>query len=141
HRFEKAGDYLLRIEAFAGQGGPDYSYSLRIAKGELPPSWGQGSGGSSDDLSWSRRLDGTRLTKLAERGGKNDKQPAIETYRASAEPATLKLPATLEGALAQPGELHRARFRIDKPSDIALEFETPGAAPPFFNPLFRLLGP
>ena len=141
HRFEKAGDYLLRIEAFAGQGGPDYNYSLRIAKGDLPPSWGQGSAGGSDDRSWSRRLDGTRLAKLAERGGKNDAQPQIETYRASAEPVPVKLPATVEGALAQPGELHRARFRIDKPADIALEFETPGAAPPFFNPMFRLLGP
>src|SRR5262249_55078136 len=28
HRFVRAGDYLLRIEAFAGQGGPDYSYEL-----------------------------------------------------------------------------------------------------------------
>ena len=36
HRFEKAGRYLLRIEAFAGQGGPDYSYQLRIALGALP---------------------------------------------------------------------------------------------------------
>ncbi len=141
HRFERTGAYLLRIEAFAGQGGPDYSYSLRIAKGALPPSWTEGVESSSDDRSWTRRLDETRLAKLAERGGKNDKQPVVETYRASAEAATVKLPATLEGALARPGELHRVRFRVDKPADIALEFETPGAAPPFFNPLFRLLGP
>ena len=141
HRFEKAGRYLLRVEAFAGQGGPDYSYSLRIAEGELPPSWADASGGGSDDRSWTRRLDGTRLAKLAERGGVNGKQPDVETYRASPDPATVKLPATLEGALALPGEIHRARFRVDKPSDIAFEFETPGAAPPYFNPLFRLLGP
>src|SRR5579872_7195753 len=36
HRFAKAGDYLLRIEAFAGQGGPDYSYALKIAPGSQP---------------------------------------------------------------------------------------------------------
>ena len=37
HRFANAGDYLLRVEAFAGQGGPDYSYELKIAAGALPP--------------------------------------------------------------------------------------------------------
>ena len=36
HRFAKAGTYLLRVEAFAGQGGPDYSYQLKIASGALP---------------------------------------------------------------------------------------------------------
>src|SRR5215813_5840846 len=35
HRFARAGEYLLRIEAFAGQGGPDYSYALKIHAG--PP--------------------------------------------------------------------------------------------------------
>src|SRR6185369_5723672 len=31
HRFTNAADYLLRVEAFAGQGGPDYSYQLKVA--------------------------------------------------------------------------------------------------------------
>ena len=34
HRFAKSGTYALRVEAFAGQGGPDYSYQLKIAPGE-----------------------------------------------------------------------------------------------------------
>ena len=50
-----------------------------------------------------------------------------------------KIPGTLEGTLAQPGETHRARFHLDKPADIAIEIETPAAAPPYFNPIFRLL--
>src|SRR5882762_7256079 len=36
HKFAKAGRYLLRIEAFSGQGGPDYSYQLKILSGEAP---------------------------------------------------------------------------------------------------------
>ena len=36
YRFAKAGDYLLRVEAFAGQGGPDYSYELKVAPGVHP---------------------------------------------------------------------------------------------------------
>src|SRR5262249_24891996 len=36
HKFEKAGRYFVRIEAFSGQGGPDYSYQLKILPGEAP---------------------------------------------------------------------------------------------------------
>ena len=66
-------------------------------------------------------------------------QKSIETYRGSAEGAAFKLPGTVEGALVQPGETHRARFHIDSPADIAVELETPAAFPPFFNPIARLL--
>jgi hypothetical protein len=139
HHFPKAGEYLLRIEAFAGQGGPDYSYQLKIVQGALPAAVASGGGGGWEERGWTRRLDAARLSQLAKRGGKEAKQPSIETYRAAPEPALFKLPGTLEGALAQPGETHRARFHLDKPADIAIEIETPSAAPPFFNPIFRLL--
>jgi hypothetical protein len=139
HRFAKAGDYLLRIEAFAGQGGPDYSYELKVAAGELPQDRAPGGGGGWNERDWTRRLDAARLSQLDKRGGKDRKEPAIETYRAAPEPAVFKIPGTLEGALARPGETHRARFHLDKPADIAIEIETPAAAPPYFNPIFRLL--
>ncbi len=139
HRFGKEGEYLLRVEAFAGQGGPDYAYALKIADGAQAPSWHDTPG--TDDRSWSRRIEATRLSQLAERGGKQDKQPVAETYRAAAEAVAVKLPATVEGALAETGATHRARFQIDKPTDVAFELETPAAQPPYFNPLFRLLGP
>jgi hypothetical protein len=139
HRFAKAGDYLLRIEAFAGQGGPDYSYELKVASGALPQDQATRSGGGKDDRDWTRRLDAARLSQLDRRGGKDREQPSIETYRAAPEPALFKIPGTLEGALTHPGETHRARFHLDKPADIAIEIETPAAAPPYFNPIFRLL--
>ena len=140
HRFARAGEYVLRIEAFAGQGGPDYSYALRVAPGVLPPGSGAGGGGGSDERSFARRLDAARLTQLARRGGgKETKPPAIETYRAAAEPANFKIPGTVEGTLTHPAEVQRARFHLDKPADIAIEIETPAAAPPYFNPIFRLL--
>jgi hypothetical protein len=141
HRFTKAGDYLLRVEAFAGQGGPDYSYELKIAPGSLPRDLPAGDGRGWDDRNWTRRLDAARLSQLDKRGGKDDKQPIIETYHAGREPGLFKIPGTLEGALARPGETHRARFHLDKPADIAIEIETPAAAPPYFNPIFRLLNP
>jgi hypothetical protein len=139
HRFARAGDYFLRVEAFAGQGGPDYSYELKIAPGALPEDPAAETAGGWDERGWTRRLDATRLNQLARRGGKDGKHPSIETYRAGSEPAMFKIPGTLEGALGEPGAIHRARFHLDKPADLAIEFETPAAAPPFFNPIFRLL--
>ena len=139
HSFEKAGEYLVRVEAFAGQGGPDYSYSLKIAPGAQPEDLATPSSRNWDERIHTRKLETNRLNQLAVRGGKPETQPAIETYRGAAQPVPFKLPGTIEGTLAAPGETHRARFRIDSPADIAIEIETSAAAPPFFNPIVRLL--
>lgn len=138
HRFARAGTYLLRVAAFAGQGGPDYSYHLKIVSGEraqdLPSSEA-----SWQERGFTRKLAADRLSSLAARGGAKTSHAGIETFRADAEAAVFKLPGTLEGALSKPGEAHRARFRIDGAKDIAIEVETPQTAPPYFNPLVRLL--
>src|SRR5690242_9151518 len=140
HRFDRAGEYLLRVEAFAGQGGPDYSYALKVSPGAPPaPLTATAGRGGWDERGFSRKLDTARLNQLAKRGGADTTQPSVETYRAAPEPVPFKIPGTLEGTLAQPGAIHRARFHVDKPADIAIEIETPAAAPPFFNPLFRLV--
>ena len=118
---------------------------MKVAPGAPPQperTAGGGGGGAWEERGFTRRLDTARLSQLAKRGGKDpdkDKQPTIETYRAGPEPAVFKLPGTLEGTLAEPGAVHRARFHLDKPADIAIEIEAPAAAPPFFNPIFRLL--
>src|SRR5581483_7974758 len=141
HRFPKAGEYVLRIEAFAGQGGPDYSYALKIVPGMVPQDPQGGGGGGWDERGWMRRLDAARMSELQTRGGKGGKQTAIETYRTDVEPVAFKIPATLEGNLKHAGEIHRGRFHLETPADIAIEIETPAAAPPYFNPIFRLLDP
>lgn len=138
HRFDKGGEYLLRVEAFAGQGGPDYSYHIKFLDGEapqdLPPApevWAE--------RTFMRALTSNRLNDLAARGGKPRDRSSIETYRASEEAPSFKLPGTIDGSLSRPGELHRARFTLESPQDIAIEVETPGTAPPYFNPIVRLL--
>jgi hypothetical protein len=138
HRFTKSGKYLLRVEAFAGQGGPDYSYQLRILPGEAPLEHATAAPGWEERV-WTRRLDANRLNHLANRGGRPEDQKAIETYLASPAGAAVKLPATVEGSISTPGESRRARFRLDAPADIVMEVETPAAAPPLFNPVVRLL--
>jgi hypothetical protein len=138
HKFVTAGRYLARIEAFSGLGGPDFTYQLRIRGGESP--WKAEASDDWQERRFERPLLADRLNKLAIRGGKPPKQTIVETYRASSgDPAFFKLPATLDGVLASPGEAHRARFRIEGPQDIAIEIETPAAAPPVFNPIVRLL--
>jgi hypothetical protein len=138
HRFGKSGRYFLRIEAFAGQGGPDYSYQLRILPGAVPYS-APARKSEWEERAWTRRLDASRLNQLATRGGKPAGLTAIETYRGSSEGPSFKLPATVEGTLGTPGESHRSRFRVEEPADIVMEVETPVASPPFFNPVVRLL--
>ncbi len=136
HTFPKAGRYLLRVEAFSGQGGPDYGYQLKILPGRVP----QDRAPARDawqERNFSRKLSSNRLNLLAERGGKPGDGKAVESYRGD----RFQLPATIEGTVAAPGQTHRARFQIDKPADIAIEVETPAAAPPIFNPVVRLLDP
>ena len=135
HRFEKSGRFFLHVEAFSGQGGPDYSYQLKILPGEVPQDQPAGKAGW-EERNYQRPLTTDRLNDLAARGGKTRNQKAVETYRTS---GSFQLPATLEGTIAQPGESHRATFHIDGPLDVAIELETPNIAPPLFNPVVRLL--
>jgi len=139
HKFQRDGSYLLRLGAFAGQGGPDYSYQLKIFPGEAPQDLAA-KAETWEERGYSRPLSANRLNELAERGGAKQDRPSVETYRASSANTPLfKLPGTLEGELTQRGETHRARFQLDEPRDIAMEVETPITAPPFFNPIVRLL--
>lgn len=142
HRFARAGTYWLRVEAFAGQGGADYSYHLKVVSGERPQDLPQ-SEDSWQERSFSRKVSQDRLSALAVRGGVKDPGKSIETYRGLAVPSPeapkIQIPGTLQGVIGKPGETHRARFAVDGPKDIAIEVETPASAPPFFNPLVRLL--
>jgi hypothetical protein len=135
HSFEKSGRYLMRLDAFSGQGGADYSYQLRILPGAAPQEQPPGKSGW-DERTSQRILGSNRLNELAARGGRAMDRKAIETYRTM---GSFSLPATLEGTISRPGETHRAQFHVDGPLDIAIEVETPDIAPPLFNPVVRLL--
>ena len=135
HSFQKPGRYLVRLDAFSGQGGPDYSYILRILRGDVPPDPPAGKA-DWEERTYQRPLGSNRMNDLAARGGGTLNRKAAETYRTM---GSFALPATLEGVIAQPGEAHRASFQVDGPQDIAIEVETPNQAPPLFNPVVRLL--
>lgn len=143
HRFQRDGSYLLRIEAFAGQGGVDYGYQLKVRPGAIPQDVPAAGGREWDERGLTRSLASNRLNQLVARAAAKPDKPSIESYRAlsvpPAEAPMVKLPANIDGTLTQPGESQRARFTLDGPLDIAIELETPGATAPFFNPIVRLL--
>ncbi len=135
HRFSKSGRYFVRVEAFSGQGGPDYSYQLKMMPGTVPQDEAPGKG-SWDERSHQRTLSANRLNELAARGGHPLNQKVVETYGSA---KSFALPGTLEGTIAEPGQTYRSTFHVDGPQDIAIEVETPNTAPPLFNPVVRLL--
>ncbi len=135
HHFEKTGHYLLRIEAFSGQGGPDYGYQLKMLIGDAPMDAAPTKEGW-EERTFTRALSADRMNELAARGVQPKSEKSIETYRNG---SAVKLPAMIDGGLAKPGEAHHASFHIDNPQDIAIEIQTPDLGPPLFNPIVRLL--
>ena len=133
--FPKAGRYFLRIEAFSGQGGPNYGYQIKIRPGETPQDR-ELPNSNWLERDFNRRLSANRLNELAARGGKPQDQRALETYSVA---SAFKFPGTVEGGLTKPGEAQRTRFHLDGPKDIAIEVETPADTTPLFNPIVRLL--
>ncbi|MBM3727278.1 MAG: hypothetical protein FJW40_17880 [Acidobacteria bacterium] len=135
HRFTRTGRYYLRVDAFSGQGGPDYGYELAILPGAGSPARPEPPGAWSERR-FDRPLTLTRMNELALRGARKAETSSIETYRAG---ATVKLPAAVDGVLEKPGAADRVTFTIDGPTDLAIELETPATRPPEFNPYARLL--
>ena len=120
YTFARAGRYYIRVEAFSGQGGPDYSYEFKVSPGEQPQDPAPPMPKQWSERGYTRRLSADRLNELAARGAKPQNQKSIETFG----PSNFKFPGTLTGAIAKPGDSQRASFHIDGPQDIAIEIET-----------------
>ncbi len=145
HRFERGGRYEIRIGAFHGQGGPGYSYSLRLSRQpegapdlhpidrpEWPERW------------FTRRLGPEWLNMLPVRGNEKPLKP-IETYHAVIEGSSnvpiIDETGLIEGRLGAADEAHEIRLKIAAPRDLAIEIETPEATMPRFNPVVRVMQP
>ena len=68
HTFAKAGRYYLRLEAFSGQGGPDYGYQLQILPGTVEQER-EARKTDWEERTFERPLTANRLNELAARGG------------------------------------------------------------------------
>jgi hypothetical protein len=137
YKFNKPGRYLVEVRAYPGEstvppGGPDDCYQLLIG------SAGRRSLSDSARQKWEallarsrwreqtfeRRLEANRLQELAGRsrsGLANSKVTIIQDV------------------IAQPGESHNHKFKVNAGERLAFELETPATAPPEFNPLLTVL--
>jgi hypothetical protein len=150
HRFTRAGKYVLKLQAFSGQGTGDYVYRLRIFPGPAPdPDLHPRIKTDWEERQFTRRLGPDRLADLARRGGSMPKTgPRAgpgEIFHAvpegAGEPPLAAAPAWIEGRIAKAGEAHVIRLRVDKAQELAIEIETPHATMPRFNPIVRLMDP
>ena len=165
YRFEKAGNFLVRVNGFWGYGGADHAYVLRIS----PPAKDDGRPLRRQEVtewkerSWIRELDTGRMKvlwsrsvpELAPKPEDNtgeDSQGALPTLdeipvvdadaeptKVPVEPQHIPLPALVVGTVEHPGDIDRVRFSIREGDKLVLEVETPEKAIPLMNPYLRVV--
>ncbi|MEZ5392730.1 MAG: hypothetical protein R2724_07590 [Bryobacterales bacterium] len=139
YRFEKAGEYLLRVNGFWGYGGVDHVYAVLIDEAPAeeepwpPPSpaplW--------TERDWRRPLDADRMARLAARTVQSEAPADIqvldadaEIYQLPAEPPKIEGPTLIRGAFEHPGDIDRVRFSAKEGDKLVFEIFTPKRACP-----------
>ncbi|WP_031501052.1 hypothetical protein [Bryobacter aggregatus] len=146
YTFPRAGRYCIRVEAFAGQGGPDAVYELRVTEGKLQhkPSLRPTLSAAWEERELTRNMGEDWMKQISSRGNALPVE-AAEIYRAvpegSQEIPVMKLPGIVEGVIAKAGQTHVIRLQIEKAQETVIEIETPEATTPVFTPVVRLLEP
>lgn len=148
YRFEKAGEYLVRVNGFWGYGGDGHSYTLLIDPApendvDWPPT---GPESLWEERTWTRSLDVDRMERLAARTVLNQSPPAITVIDADAEPTsvpveppTINGPTMVVGTIERPGDIDRVRFSVEEGDNLSFEIETPEKTVPILNPLLRII--
>ncbi len=138
HIVQRDGQYRLQVSGFSGHGGPAASYYLRVRDGIAPlplrhptarPDW--------NPRSFVRQLGPDWLAQLHRRGGDEKTQPPPPPRVSATEDgaALLPIPGILEGRIANPAQVHKAKLHLEQSLQLALEIETPEATLPEFNPI------
>ena len=164
HRFDEPGRYYLSTSAFLGASGPGHHYQLRIVdlsrSGSDDGRWfarpahpdpGDWLERDSSSLrqwkSFIRPLQPTQLEKLRARSAEPAKEGAakievvaeVEPNDSAERVQVIPVPAIVEGVIASPGDADRFSFDVREGQDLAFEIQTPGFAPPLFNPWLKVL--
>jgi hypothetical protein len=158
HRFEKSGRYIAEVGTNQGEGGPDYSYQLRIVPvpttSHQKKRWGPiVRAHAQPDAPWEKRtfpgiLGPDRIEQLMARGAAMQdlalpSQAAIvhedEPNETPDRALTVPIPAIVEGTLERPGDVDYFKFKVAAGQKLAFEVETPYLPPPFFNPRITVL--
>ena len=146
HRFERAGEYRLRVNGFWGHGGADHIYVVLIDRApEKTPEWPPAAPTPLwTERDWRRPVRADRLDRLAARTIV-EPPPAVarvdadaEIYALPAEPPEIAVPTLITGSIESPGDVDRFRFRVAEGDRLVFEIETPADSLPQFNPLLRI---
>jgi len=167
YRFEKDGNFLVRVNGFWGYGGVDHAYVLRMvpapSEQKPEPDCNPGDIPEWSERKWTRKLDTDRMKVLWSRSvaelapsPMNDrgerKEGAIPAAReipivdVDAEPTAvpivppkIPLPAMIVGTFEYPGDIDRVSFSIKAGDKVVLEVETPMKTIPEMNPYLRVV--
>ena len=150
YKFPKKGRYLIRVNAFLGEGTSDPGYQLSVRRGSadqleanlmrpahLPP--------PAADISWQERvwerpLQPDRLRALWSRAVASEGTiPEIAVIPMSDQPVSVTLPALLEGTIDRPARVDRVKFSVKAGDRIAVEVQTMRKTVPLFNPYLRIV--
>src|SRR5207249_1888376 len=127
YHFTKPGRHLVSLGNSFAQGGGDFSYLLRIAPAGQPAV-------AEDALSWGRRrFQALRSRAVGAPGGEVGLVREVEPNDQPEHAKVFELPAVLEGTIGRPGDIDFFRFKARAGQKLAIEVQTPHAAPPHFN--------
>lgn len=145
HRFAKSGRYCLKVQAFSGQGGPDFVYGLRLSPKVTGPPLLHPRQTGWEERQFTRPLPADWLEQLSRRGGIPGSSKCPETYHAvragSGDVPVIAAPGMVVGFLTSPAEEHLIKLKVEQPQSLVIEIETPQATMPRFNPVIRLMEP
>lgn len=145
HRFQQNGRYAVSVSGFAGQGGPDAVYFVKVTRGitaepvlhpETDPAWEERQFTRTLTSDWPRRI-GLRGAPAGSLSGEVESWATADAE--SAEIPAVPVPAIVHGSIAKPAATQAVNVRVEKPGDLVIEIETPKATLPRFNPVVRLL--
>ncbi|MEZ5401295.1 MAG: hypothetical protein R2729_16615 [Bryobacteraceae bacterium] len=149
HTFAEAGEYLVRVNGFWGNGGPGQNYLLLITR--TAPSPASAPAEPEDhgwaERSWTRPLHANRMAELWSRAVEPATPPApipvidadAEPTKTPVEPPNIPLPALITGTIERPGDIDRVTFSVKEGDRLSFEIETPGETLPLMNPLLRIV--
>ncbi|MBI1354921.1 MAG: hypothetical protein GC160_11290 [Acidobacteria bacterium] len=148
YRFDKAGEYLVRVNGFWGYGGADHVYALLIDPApDGPVDWPPATPESLwTERTWRRPLDEDRMARLAGRTVAEAEPAKIQVLDADAEvtqlpvePPKISGPTLVVGSIERAGDIDKVRFSVAEGDNLTFEIQTPEKSLPELNPLLRIV--
>lgn len=149
--FKESGTYMVEVGTVDGEGGPDYSYQLRIVPlsdeelerhrhwGPIPQAAHGGGAVAWESRDFTSRMGSDWLRRIRSRSISTSRSPELSTViekepnNVSAQSNTISTPLVFEGVIGYPADVDWFAIEVNAAEKLAFEIETPYLPPPFFN--------